>query len=52
MSIIELMNKIGIKTFGELQKFKKECAKNKDVKIALKEYLENLGSDFKIREEN
>ena len=47
MEITELCKKIGIDTFWELARFKKEnCADGQNLKTALENYLADLGEDW------
>ena len=48
----ELMKKIGLKTQGDLQRFKQEEQKPEEkLQDALFRYLMELGTDFRIKEE-
>lgn len=48
----ELFEIIGIKTFGELEVFKKnELDKGENLLNGLKRYIESLGTDFKLEEQ-
>lgn len=50
--IFELCKIIGIKTLGDLQRFKKECMGGEtNLEMALTKYLFNLGLGFRIKEE-
>lgn len=49
--MIELMRKIGLKTFGDLQRFKaEEQCENETLEQALVRYANELGTDFRIME--
>ena len=51
--IFSLCKLIGIKTLGDLQRFKKECMGNqKNLELALLNYLMELGWRFEINETN
>lgn len=50
--LITLMNKIGIYTFGDMQRFKaEEQGKTETLEQALRRYLKELGNGFTIKEE-
>lgn len=50
MLIIELCKKIGIESFKDLMRFKAEnCLLNEDLVLALTNYLNSLGKDFKVK---
>ena len=49
--IWSLCKQIGIKTFGDLQRFKQECMGDEtDLELALLNYLLELGWGFRINE--
>lgn len=48
----KIMNRIGIYTLGDLQRFaKEEQRKGETLEQSLKRYLKELGNGFKIKEE-
>lgn len=50
---IKLCKKIGLKTFVDLDNFyKKEKLDNETIKVTLERYANELGEDFKIKEED
>lgn len=51
MESLRIMEQIGIKTLGDLEMFIKEVKMpNETVEQALKRYLQELGTDFEIKE--
>ena len=52
MEMFEIMRKIGITTFGDLEMFKKEVLlKNETIEQGLLRYAKELGENFKIKGE-
>lgn len=51
MESLRIMKQIGIETLGDLEMFKRlELRPNETVEQGLKRYLQELGTDFKIKE--